>query len=42
MDPPKNNKGGRQHNTIQKANNIGSMDPTKHNKGDTTQHNAEN
>jgi hypothetical protein len=42
MDPTKNNKGGKQHNTIQKTNYIGSMDPTKTTRGDTTQHNAEN
>jgi hypothetical protein len=33
MDPTKNNKGGKQHNTIQKTKKIGSMDPTKNNKG---------
>jgi hypothetical protein len=42
MDPTKNNKGAKQHNTIQKTNYIGSMDPTKTTRGDTTQHNAEN
>ena len=40
MDPTKNNKGEKQHNTIQKATKIGSMDPTKNNKG--KQHNTEN
>ena len=29
MDPMKNNKGGKQHNTIQKAKTIGNMDLTK-------------
>jgi hypothetical protein len=40
MDPTKNNKGGTQHNTIQKTKKIGSMDPTKNNKreNNTTQY----
>jgi hypothetical protein len=42
MDPTKNNKGGQQHNTLQKAKNIGSMDPTTTTMRKTTQHNTEN
>jgi hypothetical protein len=39
MDPTKNNKGGTQHNTIQKTKKISNMDPTKNNNGGT-QHNT--
>ena len=39
MDPTKNNKGGKQHNTIQKAKKISNMNPMKNNKGGK-QHNT--